>query len=108
MFAWRYFKSKKTTNAINIIAWVSVIAIAVVTAAIIIVLSVFNGFEGLVKGLYSDFYADIKIFVCSKNKTLHFLNKNYKNLTKLNGVAQLQLHRRRKSCVTKHIVIKVL
>lgn len=31
------------------------------TAALIVVLSVFNGFEDLVKGLYGDFYADIKI-----------------------------------------------
>lgn len=61
LFAWRYFRSKKSTHAINIIAWISVIAIAVGTAALIIVLSVFNGFEGLVKGMYTDFYADIRI-----------------------------------------------
>lgn len=61
LFAWRYFKSKKSTNAINIIAWVSVTAITVVTAAFIIILSVYNGIEGLVKGMYADFYADIKI-----------------------------------------------
>ncbi len=61
LFAWRYFKSKKSTNAINIIAWISVLAIAVGTAALIIVLSVFNGFEDLVKTLYSDFYSDIRI-----------------------------------------------
>lgn len=61
LFAWRYFKSKKSTNAINIIAWISMIAIMVSTAALIIVLSVFNGFESLVKNLYGDFYADINI-----------------------------------------------
>ena len=61
LFAWRYFKSKKSTNAINLIAWISVTAIAVGSAALIIVLSVFNGFEGLVKGLYADFYADVRI-----------------------------------------------
>ncbi|NNV55933.1 FtsX-like permease family protein [Limnovirga soli] len=61
LFAWRYFRSKKSANAINIIAWISVLAIAVGTAALIIVLSVFNGFEDLVKGLYSDFYSDIRI-----------------------------------------------
>jgi lipoprotein-releasing system permease protein len=38
-----------------------VVAIAVGTAALIIILSVFNGFEDLVKNLYGDFYADIKI-----------------------------------------------
>jgi lipoprotein-releasing system permease protein len=86
VFAWRYFKSKKTTNAINIIAWVSVVAIAVVTAAIIIVLSVFNGFEGLVKGLYTDFYADIKIS-STKNKTLFLSKEKLQGLTQLNGVA---------------------
>src|SRR6476619_4820440 len=61
LFAWRYFRSKKSANAINIIAWISVLAIAVGTAALIIVLSVFNGFEDLVKGLYSDFYSDVRI-----------------------------------------------
>ena len=61
VFAWRYFKSKKSTNAINIISGISVGAIAISTAALIIVLSVFNGFEGLVKGLYGDFYADMRI-----------------------------------------------
>jgi lipoprotein-releasing system permease protein len=61
IFAWRYFKAKKTTNAINIIAWVTVGVIAFATACQILVLSVFNGFEGLVKSLYSSFYTDIKI-----------------------------------------------
>jgi lipoprotein-releasing system permease protein len=60
-FAWRYFKAKKTTNAINVIAWVSVTAITVGTAALIIILSAFNGFESLVKSLYSSFYSDIRI-----------------------------------------------
>ena len=61
LFAWRYFKSKKTTNVINIIAWISVLAIAVGTAALIVILSAFNGLESLVKSLYSDFYADMSI-----------------------------------------------
>jgi lipoprotein-releasing system permease protein len=60
-FAWRYFRSKKSTNAINIIASISMVAIALVTAALVVVLSVFNGFEDMVKSLYGDFYADIKI-----------------------------------------------
>ena len=61
LFAWRYFKAKKTTNAINIIAWISILAIVIGTASLILVLSVFNGFEGLVKSLYSSFYPDLKI-----------------------------------------------
>lgn len=62
LFAWRYFKVKKSTNVINIIAWISIVAITIGTAALILVLSVFNGFEGLVKSLYSTFYTDLKIF----------------------------------------------
>ena len=61
LFAWRYFRSKKATNAVNIIAWISMIAIAVGTAALIIVLSVFNGFQDLVQSLYGDFYSDIRV-----------------------------------------------
>ena len=61
LFAWRYFKAKKTTNAINIIAWISIMAMIIGTTALILVLSVFNGFEGLVKSLYSSFYPDIRI-----------------------------------------------
>lgn len=67
-FAWRYFKAKKSANAINIIAWVTVGVIAFATACQILVLSVFNGFEGLVKSLYSSFYTDIKI-IPKKGKT---------------------------------------
>ncbi len=60
-FAWRYFKAKKSANAINIIAWVTAGVIAFATACQILVLSVFNGFEDLVKSLYSSFYTDVKI-----------------------------------------------
>lgn len=73
LFAWRYFRSKKSTNAVNIIAWISIAAIAVGSAALIIILSVFNGFEGLVKSLYVDFYADMRI-VPTRGKTI-LLNK---------------------------------
>lgn len=67
-FAWRYFKAKKSANAINIIAWVTVGVIAFATCCQVLVLSVFNGFEDLVKSLYASFYTDIKI-VPPKGKT---------------------------------------
>jgi len=67
-FAWRYFKAKKSANAINIIAWVTVGVIAFATCCQVLVLSVFNGFEGLVKSLYASFYTDIKI-IPSSGKT---------------------------------------
>ncbi len=60
-FAWRYFKAKKSANAINIIAWVTTAVIGFATCCQILVLSVFNGFEDLVKSLYSSFYTDLRI-----------------------------------------------
>ncbi len=85
LFAWRYFKSKKSTNAINIIAWISVVAITVGTAALIVVLSVFNGFEGLVKGLYADFYADIRV-APAVGKTFHLSTAQYQQIKQIVGV----------------------
>lgn len=57
----RYLFSKKSHNAINIISGISVAGVAVVTAAMVIVLSVFNGFEGLVISLYNVFEAPVVI-----------------------------------------------
>ncbi len=57
----RYLFSKKSTNAINIISLVSGTAMLFGTMALILVLSVFNGLEDLVKSLYAVFYPDIAI-----------------------------------------------
>jgi lipoprotein-releasing system permease protein len=59
--AFRYIFSKKSTNAINIIARVSMLGMGVGAFALIVVLSVFNGFEGLVLSLYNSFYPDLEI-----------------------------------------------
>ncbi|HEX8677776.1 MAG TPA: ABC transporter permease, partial [Segetibacter sp.] len=88
LFAWRYFKGKKTTNAVNLIAWISVLAIAVGAAALILVLSVFNGFEDLVKGLYADFYTDIRI-APSKGKFLTLSPAQFQRIKRTDGVKQL-------------------
>ena len=85
-FASRYFRAKKSTNAINIIAWVSVVAIAVGTGALIVILSVFNGFEGLVKSLYSSFYPSIKI-APSSGKTIILTPAQLRQVAAVPGVA---------------------
>lgn len=85
LFAWRYFRSKKTTNAINIIAWIAITAIAVGTASLIIILSVFNGFEDLVKGLYGDFYPAYKV-VPIKGKTFEISAAQAKQLKELKDI----------------------
>jgi lipoprotein-releasing system permease protein len=57
----RYLLGKKSQNAINIISGISVIGVTVGTMALVIVLSVFNGFDQVVKSLFSTFDPDIKI-----------------------------------------------
>lgn len=86
--AQRYLISKKSTNAINFISGISVLGITIGTAALIVVLSVFNGFDGLVKSLYNSFNPDLKlspvygkVFVPDENKIRAMLS--------LNGVEQV-------------------
>ncbi len=61
-------------------------AIGVGTAALIIVLSVFNGFEDLVKGLYADFYADMRI-VPATGKSFHISPEQINKIKNTPGVA---------------------
>jgi len=59
--AWRYLFSKKGHNAINIVSGISAAAVAVVTAAMICVLSVMNGFGTLVEQMFSEFDAPLLV-----------------------------------------------
>ncbi|WP_400192859.1 ABC transporter permease [Hymenobacter sp. B81] len=61
LIAQRYFRSKKKRNIISIISNISMIGVAVGTMALIIVLSVFNGLEDLVRSLYGKSDPDLKI-----------------------------------------------
>ncbi len=89
-FAWRYFKAKKSTNAINIISWISIVAIIFGTTALILVLSVFNGFEDLVKSLYSSFYTDLKISP-SSGKVISLTPAQLQKLKGLSGIRNFSL-----------------
>jgi lipoprotein-releasing system permease protein len=57
----RYLFSRKTKNVINIISGISLTGVAVGTAALIVVLSVFNGFDGLIRSLFNTFDPELKI-----------------------------------------------
>jgi lipoprotein-releasing system permease protein len=57
----RYLFSKKRTNLINIISAISVVGMAIGTMGLIIGLSGFNGFDSLIKSLFSTFDPDLKI-----------------------------------------------
>ena len=90
-FAWRYFKAKKSTNAINIISWVTAGVIAFSTLCQVLVLSVFNGFEDLVKSLYSNFYADVKV-VPDKGKTFTLTQTQLNEIRKIPGIKATSLN----------------
>lgn len=57
----RYLFSKKSTNAINIISGISVVGVAVATMALVVTLSVFNGFHDLVASLFTSFDPQLKV-----------------------------------------------
>lgn len=59
----RYFRSKKKRNFITMLSTISMIGVAVGTMALVIVMSVFNGLEDLIKSLFASFDAELKIEV---------------------------------------------
>lgn len=91
IFAWRYFKAKKSTNAINIIAWVTTGVIAFSTMCQVLVLNVFNGFESLVQSLYANFYSDIKV-VPPSGKTITLNAEQLQSIRQLKGVTGVSLN----------------
>lgn len=58
---WRYLRGKGTANIVPILSRISMVAIGICAGAMLIVFSVFNGFDGLVKDLYKAFYPELKI-----------------------------------------------
>lgn len=82
----RYFKAKKSRNVINLITLISVVGITISTAALVILLSAFNGIEQMVVKLYSDFDSSISIR-SAKAKTF---NQGFIDLEKIKTVEGVQ------------------
>ena len=57
----RYLFSKKKTHVINVISFISVVGVAVATMALVVVMSVFNGFQDLVANLFTNFDPQLKV-----------------------------------------------
>lgn len=106
-FAWRYFSAKKSTNAINIISWVSVAAIMFGTASLIVILSAFNGFESLVKSLYASFYADVKISPV-KGKVITLTQEQINKLKGVSGVNSISFVAEAKALIQHDILQAVV
>lgn len=82
----RYLIAKKSHNIINIITLISVIGVMVGSGALIIVLSVFNGFEGLVMGLFNSFNPDIRVTV-AEGKAFTLSQDQKQSLGRIPGIA---------------------
>ena len=84
--AWRYLFSKKQFNAIHVITAISSVAVGVVTAAMICVLSVMNGFGVLVEEMFSQFDPDLRI-VAKTGKSFSITDAQRSALGSLPSVA---------------------
>lgn len=82
----RYLLSKKSHNAINIISGVSVCGVAIATAALVCILSVFNGFQDMVAGLFTAFDPELKV-VPAKGKFMLADAAELKELRKNTDIA---------------------
>jgi lipoprotein-releasing system permease protein len=83
----RYLFAKKSHNIINIISGISAGGIMVGTMALIIVLSVFNGFEHVIVSLFNTFDPDIRITLV-EGKTFHEGDIAADRIKKLNGIVR--------------------
>jgi len=83
--AFRYLVSKKSTNAINWISRVAMTGMGFGTMALILVLSVFNGFEGLVISLYYAFNPDVQI-TANEGKVFSIDEQTLNKIASLNEV----------------------
>ena len=81
----RYLISKKSKSVINIISGISVAGVTVGTMALFVVLSVFNGFDGLIKSLFNSFDPDIKILPL-EGKNFEVDSAILVSLSKIDGV----------------------
>lgn len=88
--AFRYLFGKKSINAINIITGISILGISIGTAALILILSVFNGFEDLIEKSFNAFNPDIKI-TPAKGKFIKSDDKIFNILKGIDGISSYSL-----------------
>lgn len=81
----KYFLSKKKKNFINVISIISMFGVAVGTMALVIVLSVFNGLEDLIKGLNKNFDPELKV-EASKGKSFELKAEFLDGIKAIEGV----------------------
>ncbi len=88
LIARRYVFSPKSHSVVNIISTVAAVAVGVPVAAMVILLSVFNGFEGLVRDMHSDFDPEI-VVVPAEGKVFESVDRE--RLMAVEGVEQVSM-----------------
>lgn len=88
LIARRYLFGKKSTTAINYITGISVLGIAIGTAALILILSVFNGFETLTKSYLDSFNPDLKIEL-KEGKFFETSEEHLNSIRDLDGIIEV-------------------
>ena len=86
--AWRYLFARKSTNAINIITFVAAFGVAIGAAALIIALSVFNGFEDIFVSMFNNLNPDARI-TAVEGKTFEVSPTLLDRLRSVEGVAAI-------------------
>lgn len=86
----RYFFSPRSRSVVNLISGLSVAAVAIPVAAMVILLSVFNGFEALVKSMYSAFDAELTL-TPRRGQTFSVTDLDTAALRRIPGVGALSL-----------------
>jgi len=83
--ALRYFFSKKSLNIINIISRISITGITIGTFALIVVLSVFNGLDILIKSMFNKFDTDLKI-TPKTGKYIEYDSIKFEKIKQITGI----------------------
>ncbi len=96
----RYLISKKSNNAINVISWISIIAIAITTAALVIILSAMNGLTSVVADLYHAIEPDLKVTAVHAKYMEHTpeLEKKIRSVKGISGISW---------CVEENALVKL-
>lgn len=97
----RYFFSKKSQRAINIVSMISMLGVMIGTGALVVVLSVFNGFESLVISLYNSFDPDIKI-TAAEGKSFIPDSSVILNMKQMKGISGVSLSLEENALVKYH------
>lgn len=86
--AWRYLFAKKSTNAVNIITLIAAFGVSIGAAALLLTLSVFNGFEDLFLGMFDNLNPDVEI-TTARGKSFTFTREQKDRLYSVEGVEQV-------------------